>query len=101
MGITPQSDQDLNQQLINLQGNTPSMLTPVNQGNNINTVDTINQIEEDDHKDINLVSKIPFSNENELGNELFPNLVECSICEISFCGTNATLEKHMFDAHKR
>ena len=37
MGITPQSDQDLNQQLINLQGNTPSMLTPVNQGNNINT----------------------------------------------------------------
>ena len=65
--------------------------------NHINTVDTINQIEEDDHKVINLVSKIQISN----GNELFPNLVECSICEISFCGTNATLEKHMFDAHKR
>ena len=61
-----------------------------------NTVDKINQIKEDDHKDINLVSKIQISN----GNELFTNLVECSICEISFCGTNTTLEKHMFDAHK-
>ena len=68
----------------------------LNQGNDINTVDKINQIKEDDHKDINLVSKIQIFNENEL----FPNLVECSICEIAFCGTNATLEKHMFDAHK-
>ena len=49
------------------------------------------------HEGINPVNEIQFSNENVLSSSGF---VECIICEISFCGTSATLEKHMIDVHK-
>ena len=32
--------------------------------------------------------------------DVLSGFVECAICEISFCGTNATLEQHMNDVHK-
>ena len=33
--------------------------------------------------------------------DVLSGFVECAICEISFCGTNATLEQHMNDVHNK